>query len=98
MRIEIIKGPVASGKTTKLRAIQTKLEQKGLSPTVLCGTSYRRSTDLLRVVAQQIGRGIRIALIDDCSSAQIDAFRDWKRATDENGTFADVVIHLVKQA
>ena len=98
MRIHVISGPMASGKTTKLRAIQTKLEKKGLSPTVLCGTSYRSSTDLLRVIAQQIGRGIRTALVDDCSSAQIDAVRDWKRTTDEDGTFEDVVIHLAKQA
>ncbi len=37
MRIEVITGPMASGKTKRLRAIQTRLEQQGYQPVVISG-------------------------------------------------------------
>lgn len=96
MRINIISGPMASGKTTKLRAIQTELEQKGLHPLLITCTTLTTKT-LVRTIARQFGRCLTV-LLDDCNQEQIDAINHWKKETDRYGQFADLVIHLVKQA
>ena len=96
MRIEIITGPVASGKTTKLRAIQTELEQQGFQPLLISGPAASTQA-LVRTIAQQFGRCLTV-LVDDCNQGQIDAINHWKAKTDRGGEFADVVIHLAKRA
>lgn len=96
MRINVISGPMASGKTTKLRAIQTKLEQQGFQPVVISGPAATPQA-LVRTIAQQFGRCLTV-LVDDCSQEQIEAIFHWYERTDRDGKFSDVVIHLVKQA
>lgn len=96
MQIQLITGPMASGKTTKLREIQTKLEQQGFHPLVISGPAASTQA-LVRTIAQQLGRCLTV-LVDDCSQEQIDAVRHWKLKTDRDGNFADVVIHMVLRA
>lgn len=96
MQIKLITGPMASGKTTKLRSIQTELEQQGFHPLVISGPAATTQA-LVRTIAQQLGRCLTV-LVDDCSQEQIDAINHWKARTDRDGQFADVVIHLVRQA
>lgn len=96
MRIHVISGPMASGKTTKLRTIQTKLEQQGFHPLVISAPAATPQA-LVRTIAQQFGRCLTV-LVDDCSQEQIEAIFHWYEKTERNGQFSDVVIHLVKQA
>lgn len=96
MQINLITGPMASGKTTKLRSLQTELEQQGFQPLVISGPAASTQA-LVRTIAQQLGRCPTV-LVDDCNQEQIDAINHWKTKTDRDGQFADVVIHLVKQA
>lgn len=96
MRINLISGPAATGKTTKLRAIQTELEQQGFHPLVISGPAATTQA-LVRTIAQQLGRCLTV-LVDDCSQEQIEAINHWKAKTDRDGQFADVVIHLAKRA
>ncbi|KTC15402.1 hypothetical protein ACTACD_05765 [Pseudomonas syringae] len=96
MRIEVITGPMASGKTQKLRAMQTRLEQKGYQPVVISGPATT-TQGLIKTIAQQLGRCLTV-LVDDCTQEQIDAIKHWKMKTDRSGEFADVVIHVAKRA
>lgn len=96
MRINVITGPMASGKTTKLRAIQTQLEQQGFHPLLISGPAAT-TQNLVRTIAQQFGRCLTV-LVDDCNNEQIEAINHWKTKTDRDGQFADVVIHLAKRA
>ncbi|WP_024681385.1 hypothetical protein [Pseudomonas syringae] len=96
MRIEVITGPMASGKTKRLRAIQTRLEQQGYQPVVISGPAATTQA-LIKTIAQQLGRCLTV-LVDDCKQEQIDAIKHWKMKTDRNGQFADVVIHVAKRA
>jgi thymidine kinase len=96
MQIKLITGPMASGKTTKLRSIQSELEQQGFHPLVISGPAATTQA-LVRSIAQQLGRCLTV-LVDDCSQEQIDAINHWKARIDRDGQFADVVIHLVRQA
>lgn len=97
MRIELITGPQASGKTTKLQAIQTELGERGFHPFVISGPAAGNAQHLLKTIGQQLGRCLTV-LVDDCSQEQIDAIKHWKLRTDANGQFSDVIIHLVKRA
>jgi len=96
MQINLITGPMASGKTTKLRSIQTEMEQQGFQPLVISGPAATPQA-LVRTIAQQLGRCLTV-LVDDCNQEQIDAIKHWKAKTDRDGQFADVVIHLARQA
>ena len=96
MRIHVISGPMASGKTTKLRAIQTKLEQQGFNPSIIIA-SHATTQALIRTIARQLDRCLTV-LVDDCSQEQIESIFHWHERTELSGEFSDVVIHLVKQA
>lgn len=96
MRIQVISGPMASGKTTKLRAIQTKLEQQGFNPSIIAA-SHISTQALIRTIARQFDRCLTV-LVDDCSQEQIESIFHWYERTERSGEFSDVVIHLVKQA
>lgn len=95
MRIHVISGPMASGKTTKVRAIQTKLEQQGFNPSIITA-SHITSQSLIRTIARQFDRCLTV-LVDDCSQEQIESIFHWRERTERSGEFSDVVIHLVKQ-
>lgn len=97
MRIELITGPQASGKTRKLQAIQTELGERGFHPVVISGPAAGSTQGLVKTIAQQLGRCLTV-LVDDCSQEQIDAVKHWKSRTDQSGEFADVVIHMAKRA
>lgn len=96
MRIHVISGPMASGKTTKLRAIQTTLEQQGFNPSIIIASHLTTQT-LIRTIAHQFDRCLTV-LVDDCSQEKIEAIFHWHERTALSGEFSDVIIHLVKQA
>ena len=96
MRINILSGPMASGKTTKLRSIQAELERQGIKTLLTYATAYPTRA-LVRRIARELDL-CRTVLLDDCNQEQIDAINHWKKETDRDGKFADAVIHLVKQA
>ncbi|MEO8644619.1 hypothetical protein [Pseudomonas sp.] len=98
MQIKLITGPMASGKTTKLRAIQARLKKNGQESRLLVGTDAFDVKPFVRAVTQQIAQGHRTVLADDCSPEQIRAIRTLKQQYDEHGAHDEVVIHLVRRA
>lgn len=98
MQIKLITGPMASGKTTRLRAIHARLKKQGQEPPLLVGTAACDAKSFVRAVSQQIKQGHRTVLADDCSPEQIRALRTLRRETEGQDAYAEVVIHLVRQA
>lgn len=97
MQIQVITGEMATGKTTKLRAIEAELSGEGKDASIIHAESYAAS-GLLRIMEVRVNKGERTLLVDDCTRQQIDAVLEWQSAVEEDEQYEDLIVHLVRKA
>jgi bifunctional pyridoxal-dependent enzyme with beta-cystathionase and maltose regulon repressor activities len=97
MRIEVITGPAMSGKSTKLRARFRRLVGNGYVPRFLVGTDLRTPEALVRAISEEIEKGQKNFLVDDCSRDQVKAVREWVKRHPAESAKAETVL-MAEQA
>jgi hypothetical protein len=97
MHIQVITGPVAHEKTAQLQQTLEDLMRKGIAARIIQASAYS-DQGLLVIMDVVASGGQRTLLVDDCTRAQIEAVLMWQSETDEDSSFEDLVIHLVRQA
>jgi thymidylate kinase len=97
MQVIIITGPQGSGKTTKLKAIQSQLKQQDIEVAVTIGEHMTTPyfTNLLRDMAMA---GAKHFLADDCTQFQIKAVQEIAAQGIHSGVPSDFEVHLVRHA
>jgi thymidylate kinase len=97
MDVNIITGPQMSGKTTKLRSIQSDLKGQGIAVSIAVGEHMTTPyfTNLLRDLAMA---GVKHFLADDCTQFQIKAVQEIAAQGIHSGVPSDFEVHLVRQA
>jgi len=97
MNINVITGPQASGKTTKLRTIQDELKHQGAEVKIHVG-EYCTTPYFMNLVADQAMAGAKHFLADDCTQFQIRALFELKSKGIHAGVPTDFEVHLVRKA
>lgn len=96
MQVLIITGLVATGKTTRLRAIQSDLKEQGIDAPIITGSACT-TPYFLAQITQQAESGTRHFLADDCTRQQIQAVQELE-SREDCALPEDLTIHLVRQA
>ncbi|MBK5413718.1 hypothetical protein [Pseudomonas sp. TH31] len=97
MQVQIISGERCTGKTTKLKAIQTDLKNHGIQVPIFVGESCT-TPFFLNQIASQAMAGAKHFLADDCTQFQIKAVMELRAQGLHSGIPSDFVLHLVRQA
>lgn len=97
MQLQVITGHMASGKTTKLRAIQSELASQGIDAPIVVGANCT-TPYFLNQLTERAMAGATHFLADDCTRAQIKAVHDLRARGINSGLPEYLVIHLVQQA
>ncbi|AZD95305.1 MULTISPECIES: hypothetical protein [Pseudomonas] len=97
MQVQVITGEMATGKTTRLRAIQAELERQGLPAEIHVGANCT-TPYFVNLVRDQAMAGAKHFLADDCTQFQIKAVMELKSQGLHSGIPSDFVLHLVRQA
>ncbi|AJO81020.1 hypothetical protein [Pseudomonas sp. MRSN 12121] len=97
MQVQVISGEMATGKTTRLRAIQAELERQGLPAEIHVGANCT-TPYFVNLVRDQAMTGAKYFLADDCTQFQIKAVMELKAQGLRSGIPSDFVMHLVRQA
>ncbi|MGZ0703816.1 hypothetical protein [Pseudomonas piscis] len=97
MQVQVITGGMATGKTTRLRAIQEELKHQGLPAEIYVGASCT-TPYFLNLVRDKAMAGAKHFLADDCTQFQIKAVMELKAQGLHSGIPSDFVLHLVRQA
>ncbi|MDP9709872.1 UNVERIFIED_ORG: molybdopterin-guanine dinucleotide biosynthesis protein [Pseudomonas fluorescens] len=97
MQVQVITGAQASGKTTRLRAIQAELKQQGIEAPILVGEQCTTPYFVNQIAARAMA-GDKQFLADDCTQFQIKAAMDLEAQGIHSGIPSDFVVHLVRQA
>jgi hypothetical protein len=97
MHIQVITGANHATKTAQLQQTLLHLTNRGIAARIIQASAYS-DQGLLVIMDVVASSGQRTLLVDDCTRAQIEAVLMWQSETDEDSTFEDLVIHLVRQA
>ncbi|OFJ42650.1 hypothetical protein BJN42_26555 [Pseudomonas koreensis] len=97
MHVQIISGEQATGKTTQLLAIQSKLKRQGIQAPIHVGEHFT-TPYFLNQITQQATAGAKHFLADDCTQFQIKAALELKAKGIYAGVPYDFVAHLVRKA
>lgn len=97
MQIQVINGGMATGKTTRLRAIQAELNRQGFPAEIHVGANCT-TPYFLNLLSKQAMAGAKYFLADDCTQFQIKAVMELKAKGLHSGIPSDFVLHLVRQA
>jgi len=97
MQVHVITGDAGTGKTTKLRSIETQQLAEGKQAGIIHADAYSHH-GLLGIMEVRLERGERTLLVDDCSIKQIDEILQWQKEAAGNEQLEDLAIHLVRRA
>lgn len=97
MQVHVITGLRATGKTTRLQAIQAQLKDQGSEVPIIVGTSYT-TPYFLNLINCQVLAGVTHFLADDCTPFQIKAVQDLAARGENAGMPFNFVVHLVREA
>lgn len=97
MQIQVISGGMATGKTTRLRAIQAELKHQGLPAEIHVGANCT-TPYFVNLVRDKAMAGAKHFLADDCTQFQIKAVMELEAQGLHSGIPSDFVLHLVRQA
>jgi pantothenate kinase-related protein Tda10 len=95
MKLEIISGPIGSGKTRRLRAIELELSERGEVVKFMHG-KFTPSA-LLRLLLMAVAQGCTTLLIDDCRGPELDRLRAAVRIL-EGRPEGDIMVYAVEAA
>ena len=96
MQVNVIAGLRASGKTSKLKAIQEELSNRGIEAPITIGERMTTPYFLNHLTAQAIA-GEKHFLADDCTQFQIKAVQELAAQGIHSGVPSDFEVHLVRQ-
>jgi len=96
MQLNVITGPRASGKTTKLHELLDRLGNQ--SPAGLISAPNYPGAALTMHVLQRITAGDSYILIDGCTATQLDHLRRMRRRANATGQAMNLTIHAAKKA
>lgn len=97
MQVHVITGPRASGKTTRLLAIQANLKHQGIDAPILIGANYT-TPYFLNLIDSQVLAGVNHFLADDCTQFQIKAVQELAAQGENASVPFNFVVHLVREA
>ncbi|MGF6490536.1 hypothetical protein [Pseudomonas frederiksbergensis] len=97
MQVQVITGGQATGKTTRLRAIQAELKARGIEAPILVG-EHCTTPFFVNQIAERAMAGAKQFLADDCTQFQIRAALELKAQGIHSRIPEDFVVHLVRQA
>lgn len=97
MHVQIINGAPATGKTTQLLAIQSKLKRQGIQAPIVIGEHFT-TPYFVNQITHQAMAGAKHFLADDCTLFQIKAALELKAKGIHAGVPYDFVVHLVRKA
>lgn len=97
MQVQVITGDRATGKTTRLLAIQADLKKQGIEAPILVG-EHCTTPFFVNQIAAKAMAGAKQFLADDCTQFQIKAALELKAQGIHSGIPSDFVVHLVRQA
>lgn len=96
MQVQVFMGDAGDGKTSKLQKIQDQLVAAGTVAPIIQAGAYAEE-GLLQILEVRAAGGQREILVDDCSRLQILKVLEWQSCTEDDPSFDDLVIHLVRQ-
>ncbi|AIB43421.1 MULTISPECIES: hypothetical protein [Pseudomonas] len=96
MQIQVFMGTASDGKTSKLQAVQDRLEFTGESAPVIQAGAYGED-GLLEILEVRAAGGQREILVDDCSRQQILRVLAWQSCVEHEPDFNGLVIHLARK-
>lgn len=96
MQVQVITGGQATGKTTRLLAIQAELKAQGIEVPIVIGAQCT-SPFFVDQITRAAASGAKQFLADDCTPFQIRAARELERLGIYTGIRSDFVVHLVQQ-
>lgn len=96
MQVQVFMGNAGDGKTSKLQEIQEQLVEAGQVAPIIQAGAYAEE-GLLQILEVRAAGGQREILVDDCSRLQILKVLEWQSLTEDDPSFGDLVIHLVRQ-
>jgi len=96
MQIQVFMGNASDGKTSKLQAVQDRLEWMGESAPIIQAGAYGED-GLLQIMEVRAAAGQREILVDDCTRQQILRVLEWQSCVEHEPSFTDLVIHLARK-
>ena len=96
MQIQVFMGNAGDGKTSKLQAVQDRLDFAGESAPIIQAGAYAED-GLLEILEVRAAGGQREILVDDCSRQQILKVLEWQSCVEHEPNFDDLVIHLARK-
>ncbi|GAB5342626.1 hypothetical protein [Pseudomonas fluorescens] len=96
MQIQVFMGSAGDGNTSKLQAVQDRLELAGVCASIIHAGAYGED-GLLEILEVRAVGGQRAILVDDCSRQQILRVLEWQSCIEHEPYFDDLVIHLARK-
>lgn len=96
MQIQVFIGNAGDGKTSKLQAVQDRLDFTGESAPIIQAGAYGED-GLLKILEVRAAGGQREILVDDCSRQQILRVLEWQSCVEHEPEFDGLVIHLARK-
>lgn len=97
MQIQVITGERKTGKTLRLRAIQSDLANQGIETPIVIGCDLT-TPYFLNCIAERAIAGDKHFLTDDCTRSQIKAVLELQARGEKSGIPEYMTFHLVQQA
>lgn len=97
MHVQVITGDQATGKTTRLLAIQDELKAQGVEASIITGNACT-TPYFLNLLSEQALAGAKYFLADDCTQFQIKAVLALAAKEEKSGLPHDLIVHLVREA
>jgi len=97
MQVQVITGGQATGKTTKLRAIQDELKAQGVEAPIVTGNACT-TPYFLNQISEHVISGAKYFLADDCTLFQIKAVLALAAEGERSGLPYNLIVHLVREA
>lgn len=96
MQIQVFMGSAGDGNTSKLQAVQDRLDFAGVSVPIIQAGAYGED-GLLEILEVRATGGQREILVDDCSRQQILRVLEWQSCSEHEPNFEGLVIHLARK-
>ncbi|MCP1489352.1 hypothetical protein J3D48_005665 [Pseudomonas fluorescens] len=96
MQIQVLMGNAGDGKTSKLQAVQNRLEFVGECAPIIQAGAYGEE-GLLQILEVRAAAGQREILVDDCSRQQILRVLEWQSCVEHEPDYDGLVIHLARK-
>ena len=96
MQIQVFMGNAGDGKTSKLQAVQDRLDFTGESEPIIQAGAYGED-GLLQILEVRAAGGQREILVDDCSRQQILRVLEWQSCVEHEPDFDGLVIQLARK-